>query len=257
MQMTAQTLLDLYRASSKHSQYQALPERVRPLLPAGSIFRDSRHERERLAFICTKLDFRGLRVADIGGNTGYFTFEMLDLAAGSVDYFEGNAEHALFVAQAAKQLGLEGKLHTQARYLDFSAPFPDTYDVVLLLNVLHHIGDDYGDLDTGADQVQQTIRASLTTMARHARHLVFQVGFNWKGDRNQPIFEDGSRSNVIDLVKDLSDAWDIEAVGIARRAGDQVIYEDMSLAGVARDDSLGEFLNRPLFILRSRLVPAR
>jgi len=254
--MADPTLLDLYRASSKHSQYQALPERLRPLLPPGSTWCASRHERERLAFICTKLDFSGLRVADIGGNTGYFSFEILDRAARSVDYFEGNAEHALFVEQAARQLGLAGKLRTQARYLDFSAPFAGTYDVALLLNVLHHIGDDYGDRDTGADQVQQTIRESMTTMARHARCLVFQVGFNWKGNRNQPIFEDGSRSNVIDLVKDLSAVWDIEAVGIARKAGDEVVYEDMGLASVARDDSLGEFLNRPLFILRSRLLPA-
>ncbi|MFT4102679.1 MAG: class I SAM-dependent methyltransferase [Burkholderiaceae bacterium] len=252
--MSTESLLELYRAGSKHGQYQALPARIQRLLPPGSVSHRSRHERERLAFLCSKMDFDGLKVADIGGNTGYFTFEILDRGAASIDYFEGNLEHSQFVDRAARSLGLDGRLRTHRRYLDFSAPSLGDYDVVLLLNVLHHIGDDYGDPATGIEQVLPTICSSLRIMARHARRLVFQVGFNWKGNTMLPIFESGSRSDVIDLVAGLSDAWEMEAVGIARRTGGEIVYEDLSPANIGRDDSLGEFLNRPLFVLRSRLV---
>jgi len=252
--MSTETLLELYRTGSKHSQYQALPARIRSLLPPGSVSYKSRHERERLEFLCGKVDFDGRKVADIGGNTGYFAFEILDRGAASVDYFEGNLEHHQFVSHAARLLGLDGRLRTYCRYLDFGVPNLGRYDVVLLLNVLHHIGDDYGDQATGIEQVLPTMRSSLRILARHARRLVFQVGFNWKGDSTLPIFENGSRSDVIDLVASVSDAWEVEAVGIACRNGDKVVYEDLSPTNVGRDDSLGEFLNRPLFVLRSRLA---
>ena len=254
--MIAETLLDLYHASSKHSQYQALPGRIQPLLPPGSISYKSRHERERLDYLCGKLDFRGSSIADIGGNTGYFSFELLDRGAGTVDYYEGNPEHSTFVERAAHLVGLGDRLRVHPVYLDFDAPILPVHDVVLLLNVLHHIGDDYGDSATAIEQVQETIRASLIGMARHARFLVFQVGFNWQGNPKRPIFANGTRAEVIDLVASLSDAWHTEAVGIASRAGREVIYRDLNPSNLARDDELGEFLNRPLFILRSRLLPS-
>ena len=252
--MVADTLLDLYRASSKHSQYQALPSRVRPLLPPGSISYKSRHERERLSYLCGKLDFRDLSIADIGGNTGYFSFELLDRGAGTVDYYEGNFEHSTFVARAADLVGLGDRLRVHPVYLDFAAATLPVHDVALLLNVLHHIGDDYGDSGTALEQVQETIRVSLTGMAHCARRLVFQLGFNWQGNPKHPIFANGTRAEVIDLVAGLSDSWDIEAVGIAGQVGSEIIYQDLNPSNLARDDRLGEFLNRPLFILQSRFL---
>lgn len=256
--MTADpTLLALYQNASKHSHYQVLPARVQTLLPPQAITVHSRHERERLDYLMARLDPRGMAVADIGGNTGYFSVELLDRGAASVDYYEGNAEHAAFVAHAARALALDDRLRTHPGYLDFERPALPVYDLVLLLNVLHHIGDDYGDRSTRIEQVQATVRAALRAMAPHARQLVFQLGFNWQGDRQRPIFPHGSKAEVIELMRGLADDYEILAIGIAGRDGaGRVSYRDLDEANLARDDRLGEFLNRPLFLLRSRRAPA-
>lgn len=250
--MVDQTLLQLYRNTSKHSQYQVLPTRVKALLPQDQVEVTSRWERERLDYVCARLDVTGKRVADIGGNTGFFSFELLDRGAARVAYHEGNPEHCAFVAHAARQLGLSDRLHAHPGYVDFEHPGLPVHDVVLLLNVLHHIGDDYGDKATRIEQVQATIVQALKAMSHRARHLVFQLGFNWQGDRNKPIFAHGSKAEVIALVNSLAEDYETLAVGIAERRDGVVAYRDLNDTNVARDDALGEFLNRPLFILRSR-----
>ena len=255
--MADQTLLDLYQNTSKHSNYQVLATRVQLLLPQETVSVTSRWERERLDYLCARLDVAGMRLADIGGNTGFFSFELLDRGAASVDYYEGNPEHCSFVTHAAHQLGLADRLHAHHGYLDFERPALPVYDAVCLLNVLHHIGDDYGDKATRADQVQATIVNALKAMAHHARHLIFQVGFNWQGDPKRPIFGNGTKAEVIELVNSVAGDYKTLAVGIAARNDNGAIaYRDLDAINVHRDDTLGEFLNRPLFILRSRHFPA-
>ena len=251
--MVNQTLLNLYQNASKHSNYQVLPKRVQALLPQEAVSVTSRWEGERLDYLCARLDVAGMRLADIGGNTGFFSFELLDRGAASVDYYEGNAEHCSFVTHAAEQLRLADRLHTHHGYLNFECPALPVYDAVCLLNVLHHIGDDYGDKATRADQVQSTIINALKVMARHARYLILQLGFNWQGDPKRPIFGNGTKAEVIDLVDSVAGDYKTLAVGIAGRNRDgTVAYRDLDATNVHRDDTLGEFLNRPLFILRSR-----
>jgi SAM-dependent methyltransferase len=254
--MADTTLLQLYQNTSKHSQYQVLPRRVQALLPQDRVSVKSRSEQERLDYLCSKLDVAGLRMADIGGNTGFFSFELLDRGAASVDYYEGNAEHCAFVSHAAHQLGLQDRLRTHHGYLHFEQPAIPTYDAVLLLNVLHHIGDDYGDKGTRIEQVHDSIVGALRAMSRHARHLVFQLGFNWQGDPKRPLFIHGTKAEVIELVAGVAQDYDTVAIGIAERHDGVVTYRDANPANLRRDDALGEFLNRPLFILRSRHFPA-
>jgi hypothetical protein len=50
--------------------------------------------------------------------------------------------------------------------------------------------------------------------------------------------------------------WTIDAIGIAQRSDGVVQYRPLDGRNIERDDALGEFLNRPLFILRSRHVAA-
>lgn len=254
--MIDRQLQALYQVASKHSQYQVLPPAVLDLLPQDAVQVKSRYERERLDYIASRLDLRGCRVADIGGNTGYFSFELLERGATAVSHIEGNAAHHRFVAHAAERLGLADCLHSENRYIDFEHPDLAPHDVVFLLNVLHHVGDDYGDPATRAGSVQATMLTALRQLAPRARHVVLQLGFNWQGDPKRPIFAHGSKADVIDLVSQLRDDYDVRAIGIASRGEDgRVVYRDLDAHNIARDDRLGEFLNRPLFILRSRRWP--
>jgi hypothetical protein len=246
-------LLALYQATSKHSNYQILPNALKAMLPASSLATKSRYERERLEYIASRLDLIDCCIADIGGNTGYFSFELLAHGASAVTHIEGNTAHHQFVLKAAAKLGLEGRLQCENRYIDFDKPNLAPHETVFLLNVLHHVGDDYGDPTTRIETVQSKIKAALRKLAPTARHLVLQLGFNWKGDPNLPIFASGTKAEVINLVRELEDVYLVQAIGIAGQNEDGlVVYRDLDALNITRDDRLGEFLNRPLFILRSR-----
>lgn len=250
--MNTSHLLDLYHRTSKHSNYQVLPTAVASLLGEGAVAVRSRFEHERLAYILSRVPVGGLHMADIGGNTGFFSFELLAHGAGRLDYFEGNQAHHDFVRSAVQRLGLAERLHTHHGYVTFDlAEFPQV-DCTLLLNVLHHLGDDFGAAGT-REQAKQRMLDHLSMVARKSRLLVLQQGFNWKGDRHQPLLPGGTKAEMIDFIQQgTASDWEITAIGIAERDGDQIVFKDLSDRNIARDDSLGEFLNRPLFIMRSR-----
>jgi SAM-dependent methyltransferase len=251
--MNELSLAELYSLNSKHSNYQVLARPLRALLPQDSLSISSRYEAERLDYVLARHTVQGKTVADIGGNTGFFTLECAAAGAARVLYFEGNAAHARFVALAAQALKLDQAVETEARYLDFRGDFPREVDVCLLLNVLHHIGDDYGDAAISREAARKNVLDSLSYMAGKARLLVFQLGFNWKGNRELPLFEQGTKAEMIDFIRQGTAAdWDIVDIGIARRGPEGITYQDLNEHNLARDDSLGEFLNRPLFLMRSK-----
>jgi hypothetical protein len=255
--MNATPLLDLYQQTGKHSNYQVLASALAPLLDSDAISVKSRHEHERLAYILARVPMDGLLVADIGGNTGFFSFELLARGARRVDYYEGNAAHHAFVQAAASRLGLAGRLQAHHRYVSFKPGELPLVDCTVLLNVLHHLGDDFGDPGTARQAAMQRMLGCLAVMARTTRVLVFQLGFNWKGDRHQPLFAGGSKQEMIDFIEQGTAAdWEMAAIGIAEADGGRIVFRDCGDRNIARNDALGEFLNRPIFIMRSRHVAA-
>ena len=124
-----------------------------------------------------------------------------------------------------------------------------------MLNVLHHLGDDYGNSSLSLTKAKEDMFKQLNSLAMKTIYCVFQLGFNWKGDRNLCLFESGTKAELLDFVKQGIDTyWIIEKTGIAVKQKDKIIYEDLNKDNIQRDDSLGEFLNRPLFILKSRKI---
>jgi hypothetical protein len=83
--------------------------------------------------------------------------------------------------------------------------------------------------------------------------MAFQMGFNWKGNRKLPLFDKGTKTEMIDFMKDSVEGyWAVERIWIAvRQPGGGIVYEPLSASNIQRENALGEFLNRPLFILRS------
>lgn len=248
-----QTLAALYNRASKHSNYQVLARRVQALLGEQGLSVVSRHERERLAWIAQQVDFTDQQVVDIGGNTGFFSFEALDLGAAKVTYCEGNAEHCAFVRQAAEMLGEQSRLQVQPGYVDFNGHWPGRVGVMLLLNVLHHIGDDYGDSNLAQERALEHVANTLRALAGNVSTLVFQLGFNWKGDRHLPLFSEGTKAQMIGFIEQVvAGYWEIQAIGVAQSLPTGgVEYAALSAQNLPRADALGEFLNRPLFVLRS------
>jgi SAM-dependent methyltransferase len=211
-----------------------------------------KHEQLRLRYFDRVLAWRGASVLDIGANTGYFTFAAIERGARSVCAVEGNASHAQFIAEAARALGLEARVQVRHEYFDFAAD-GEVYDIALCLNVLHHLGGDFGDAALSFGAARRQMLDCTRRMATRARTLVLQLGFNWKGDRCSPLFEGGRKAALIDFVREgVAREWTLaEAVSPNPHT---LAYEPACEANLGRFDLLGEFLNRPILLLRSRLI---
>lgn len=249
-----QELKALYQQFSKHSHYQILASSLSEIIGNNNLCVNSRYERERLEYIISILDPRGKKILDIGGNTGFFTFEILKLGAESVTYYEGNQEHFRFVDKARELLGCENKVVIYNEYLSFQNDLVDKkYNIILLLNVLHHIGDDYGDKKLSIENAKESIVSSINSLASVCEYLVLQLGFCWQGDRNKLLFKHGTKREMIDfLSKEIGYKWDFVGIGIPERKENVVKYVEIDDLNIRRNDSLGEFLNRPMFILESK-----
>ena len=248
-----ENLIALYAQSSKHSNYQILSDKLTNLV-GNDIEVRTRYEKERLRFILDNVAVEGKNIVDIGGNSGYFSFELIEAGAKKLFYYEGNQSHADFVKLAAKVLEVENKIEVFDRYFSFNSELhSQNIDIILLLNVLHHVGDDYGSAELSLPKAKEEILKQLNSLADKTGILVFQLGFNWQGNRNVCLFENGTKQELIDFVKTgIESSWEIQSIGIAEKNNLTVEYQPLNEQNIQRQDQLGEFLNRPLFILKSK-----
>jgi hypothetical protein len=248
---TIRKLASLLCAQSKHCSYQELHPWVRYVLgdqhsPPG------KQESQRWEYMATVLDFKGLTVLDIGANCGYFSLAAIEKGAAIVHAFEGNQVHAEFIREIASLLNIAPKLIVSSEYYEFSHQNSQVADIALCLNVLHHLGDDYGGPSGTRHGAKNKIGEQLCRLASRADYCWLQLGFNWKGDPSQPLFTNGLKAEMIEFVREsCCDAWQIEDIAIydpvnhCYKPASAELFECFYLAG--------EFLNRPLILLRSML----
>ena len=187
-------LRELYRARSKHSDYQRTAPALAPLLGDDCLPSVDRLEPERFLFLHRHLPLAGRSVIDIGANCGYFTLEALRAGATSVVAFEGNLEHAAFLGLAGELLAFGPRLTVRATYLDpRHATCNDHADVIFCLNVIHHLGDDFGVDATNVGHARHEMGRYIRSLTHLGSHLVLQLGFNWRGNRHLPLFEHGTK----------------------------------------------------------------
>lgn len=245
-------LIKAYSNTSKHSNYQVLPQSIKSIIEDDDVHTRTRYEAERLHYLLSILDIKDKSVLDIGGNTGYFTYELIDRGAKNAVHYEGNKEHSEFVKLAAQATGRQDRVKTIEGYFSFDGSYKDFHDIILLFNVLHHVGDDYGAQDMTVKDAKEIIIAELNSLSSNCKTMVFQLGFNWQGDVNKPLFKSGTKREMIDFVRGgIAYNWNIKYIGIAETVGEKVEYRSLNDHNIERDESLGEFLNRPIFVLES------
>lgn len=246
-------LIKLYNQVSKHSNYQILPESLLKIVGNSDISVKSRYEEERLAYILRHIGPTEKAILDIGGNSGYFSFELASKLGASVDYYDGNKIHAQFVKLATSLLPHPTRITVHDDYFPFERRTSKKYDVILLLNVLHHLGDDFGDHDLSVTLAKKKMIDYLNGLSVNTEKIFLQIGFCWKGDRNLPLFEKGTKEELVDFIRRGTEtAWDIADIAVAERREAGIRYAPLNETNIIRRDDLGEFLNRPIFTLTSK-----
>ena len=242
----SENLSTLLEARSKHSTYQEIHPDLMMLLDSNNSPLGKR-ETARWECMTKQFDWEALRVLDIGANTGYFSIAAIKADANIVVAIEGNQEHAKFIQLASELMSFQDRITVENRYFNFEER-SDAFDVALCLNVLHHLGDDFGDPLLGIDEAKLKMKRNLQHLSQYARYCWFQLGFNWKGDRDLPLFGNGLKSELIDFVQEACGGyWKIKDVSIYNPHTRS--YEPRNESLMERYNDIGEFLNRPLFLL--------
>jgi 2-polyprenyl-3-methyl-5-hydroxy-6-metoxy-1,4-benzoquinol methylase len=251
--MNIERLKTLYQNISKHSNYQILPDCLKEHIDTKDLTINSRFEEERMHFLKSHIDFTDKIVVDIGGNTGYFSFQSIQEGASQVNYFEGNQEHAAFVKFAANDLQLNINVFNKYLNFDDTSVLPDDVNIILLFNVIHHLGDDFGDNTITKENAKKRMAESINFFYDKTDYLILQMGFCWKGNPLLPLFENGTKEEMIDFVKNsTNEKWEIQKIGIAEEIKGTTSYNLLNDENIKRNDSLGEFRNRPIFILKKK-----
>lgn len=245
-------LLKLYNITSKHSNYQLLSSKLNKLFNKPTKTNILRYEKERFKYICNNVALTNKVILDVGGNTGYFSFEAIEKNAKSITFIEGNPTHCEFVKLASNILNISQSIDVINDYFNFKSK--KKVDIVFLLNVIHHLGDDYGDKSIDMINAKKTMIKQVNSLAKTTNTLILQMGFNWQGDRNNSLFKNGTKNEMINFIQSgTSKYWNILNIGIAEKSNNRVKYYNLTKQNVFRDNSLGEFLNRPIFILESKI----
>lgn len=243
-------LKSLYNETSKHSNYQILPRALEKYIEIKELNIKSRMEKERFNYISKNISIQNKKILDIGGNTGYFSFEALNSGASHIDYYEGNKIHAKFVDLASSLLKCKDFISVYNDYFLFDNTHLK-WDIIFNLNVIHHLGDDFGNVDSVCE-AKKTMINSINALAYSAKYMAFQMGYNWMGNIQKCLFENGTKEEMINFIKTESkEYWDIKNIGIAEETHNGITFKDLDEVNILRNDHLGEFLNRPIFIMKS------
>lgn len=212
-------------------------------------------DHERASFMFENKSVHHARVLDIGANQGYFTVEAALRGAGQVDAYESNAIDGDFLFRASQAFAELQSVRSLTLGYDFHVPNQGRWSDVICLNVLHHTGRYF---DEGVDNMLD----AKATMAKHLQGLLtggasvwFQLGFNWKGDEKQPMFEHGTKREMTEYVdRLLAGRGRIAKIGIYNPCSEmyeQATFGDWAHPLWARVERLGEFANRPLYLIES------
>lgn len=243
------SLEQLYAETSKHGQYQTLPDRLAEVLGVQfDVNEDWRGDRPRYPVIKEYVEANSCEsLIDIGANTGFFALSLAaDLPGLKVTACELNKTHAKIIELLAEVGNYDIPVTDRAADLENANKF-GTFDCALHLNILHHAGQDFdavhvprlNDFESYAIEYLRSFRYT-------AKRMVFQMGYNWKGDKQHPIVARNDQAGKVRLTQRLmkSSGWVIERVAFAIKGKTSIVYESFDPNELPVSDiELQEWLN--------------
>lgn len=261
MNTQSEIILRYYKKSryerGKHGDYITPPDAVRLYFKSQYDFgADTRAENARMAYILKHVDFRNKNVLDIGGNTAFFSFAALGQGARKVSYIDGSAELCAVAQASAALLGATDSFQIENGYFDprgIVSKDASIFDIAFLLNVVHHLGDDFGEKQLTISAAKESMLDYINAMSRCCNILVFQMGFTWMGDSFKPLFDKGNMVEMIRYIEEGTQGYfKLSSCGVPIYYGDLLKeYKDHTYSCLARNYNAREFFNRPIMILES------
>jgi len=264
-------LNELYERASKHGQYQTLPDKLATALEMQfEVNEEWRGDRTRYPVIKGYLAKNKCNsVLDIGANTGYFSLSIADDIEGSqITACELNKTHARIIELLAKVGGYnEFRVTDRSANMEHIGDF-GKFDCALHLNILHHAGHDFDkELVPDREAFMQYGKKYLKMFGSSVDRMIFQMGYNWGGDKTLPLVGRDDQAGKIAFTLDLMDGagWEIEGVALAKK-GDKdlpIAYDVYSLHEIKGEkgtqkwleerygaDVWSEFYQRPLWLCK-------
>lgn len=272
LEQAKQKLKERYAVLSKHAQYQTLPEDLAEKLGVQfEINEEWRGDRPRYPLILEYAQrHKAIKVLDVGANTGFFSLSLAaDLENASVTACELNKTHAEIIELLAK-LGEHPNLSVTDRPANLeNVDSFGSFDLALYLNILHHAGHDFDkSLVPDREAFMEYGAEYLRKFAKTTSRMVFQMGYNWGGDKTLPLVGRDDQAAKIRFTVELMQrsGWVIEQMALAKPGSGAlpVEYELVSLTELLSKDDLqhwcmawygdkiwSEFYQRPLWFCRS------
>ena len=269
-----QSLEQLYAETSKHAQYQTLPDELAKKLGVQFEVNEAwRGDRPRYPLLKEFIQQGpSASVLDVGANTGFFSLSLAaDLKASAITACELNSTHAKIIRFLA-EIGGYSPFHVTEQPADLQhVDAFGHFDVALHLNILHHAGHDFdkADVPDRGSFMQYGVRY-LSGFRATADRMVFQMGYNWGGNKELPLVALNDQAGKVRFTMELLDGagWDVQAIGLAKRDGADaaVVLEKFAPDSLPSDPSeldsflkarygehlWSEFYQRPLWFCKSR-----
>ena len=281
---TEKTLIErlqrLYDTGAKHDRYQNLPAFVQEALGFNTdIDENWRGDTARYSLLEQSLSLKdGERLSDIGANTGFFTLSLAHRFPGArFAAYEMNPQHVAYIREIAAHFGMEHvEVVEQGVDLQHAGEITPC-DVMLHFNVLHHAGVDFDkERISSPGKFRDYAVEYLSRLARRTRTMIFQMGYNWGGNKLQPLVPLEEDLQKVSYTMDLFHAsgWQIQGIAHCSRRDGPLAYHWMP-AGLIADleaaasagtvsraaedylhamdpSSLSEFYRRPFFRVERR-----
>jgi hypothetical protein len=272
--MLKEKLTELYNDGSKHSRYQNIPEFVKKELGYTEIIDENwRGDTARFNYLQANTSFGpGKSIGEIGANTGFF---ILSLAHANPESefcaYEINATHAEFIADIADSFHLKN-VTVQPLGIDMEGVAKmKKHDILLNYNVLHHAGVDFDTTQIETVEAYEAYAVEyLTRMRAKARKMIFQIGYNWGGNKQKPLVElqDDAEKMAFTLRVFKKAGWKFEDIALHTRKKGVLEYYGLpadvfsaltsaqtgtekeiatSLIDYSEMPGLSEFYRRPIF----------
>lgn len=269
-------LTKLYKDNSKHSNYQNIPEFVKERIGYSEVINEEwRGDTARYKYILQELDIiNPTSICDIGANTGFFALSIAHKYPDcKVTAFEGNQNHVEFMNMIKKAFSMNN-IEIVNQYIDYdNIDKLGTYDVMLNLNVMHHAGVDFDKDKTGFDNLDEYLIKYLKKITAKTSYVIYQMGYNWGGNKSKPIVELHNDLGKIQYSSDVFDksGWTIKKISHTMKNGsmkyenypDAFIniqnkgYHNPLLSNyikVLQLNTFSEFYRRPIFVLRKQAI---